>query len=183
MARTAIAILMAAASILLLGDAPERSDSAPQEKPFGGGKDVAFAKELWKACKGYEGWKLTTKIYRGSSPHGKWIRLFSTFVTVGGRSYPIIIKDNYGGRGVTQERVEKDPKAWLKAVTIMLKREAGYDKENQDWFWAKYTKSGEVDKNPKDVLLAGRIAKGMTSGCISCHSQAGGKDYLFSNDG
>ena len=149
---------------------------------FGGPKDVAFAKAVWKAAKGYESWKLNSKIFKGMSPHGKQFRLFSTFVTVGGKDYPVILKDNYGGRGVTPERVTKDPKAWLKAVTIMLKREAGYDKENKDWFYAKYSKDGVIAKNSKGVSLVGRVGKGMNRGCISCHAQAGGGDFLFSND-
>ena len=46
----------------------------------------------------------------------------------------------------------------------------------------KYGKDGTIEKNPKGMLLAGRVAKGMDRGCISCHSQADGKDFLFSND-
>ncbi len=153
-----------------------------QEKPFGGSDDAAFAKKIWRSMEGYEKWKLTTNIYKGTSPHGKWLRLYSTFITVDGKSYPIIVKDNYGGRGVTPERVKEKPEEWLKAVTIMLKREADYDSANQDWFYVKFDKSGNVLKNPKGMLLAGRVAKGATKGCISCHSQARGNDYLYSND-
>ena len=150
--------------------------------PFGGKDDVAFAKELWKAMEGYDKWKLTTDVSKGGSPHGKWVRLYSTWVKVKGKSHPIIVKDNYGGRGVTVARVNKDPKKWLKAVTIMLQRQPGYDKENQNWFYAKYKPDGGIEKNPKGMLLAGRVAKGTTKGCISCHANAAGDDFLFSND-
>ncbi len=157
--------------------------TAPQqEKPFGGAEDVAFAKKVWKAIDGYEDWKLTTPIYPGQSPHGKFLRLYSTWVKIGDKSYPIIIKDNYGGRGVTKEAIQADREKWLKAVTIMLQREAGYDSDNQNWFWAKYGTDGTIEKNPMGMQLAGRVAKGMDKGCISCHSQAAGKDFLFSND-
>ena len=37
-------------------------------------------------------------------------------------------------------------------------------------------------KNPKGMSLAGRVAKGMPAGCIACHSNAGGGDFLFIND-
>ena len=87
---------------------------------YGGAKDVAFAQKLWKAMDGYENWKLTTPVYKGGSPHGKWVRLYSTWVTVDGRSYPIIIKDNFGGRGVKQESASAEPAKWRKAITIML---------------------------------------------------------------
>ncbi len=31
-------------------------------------------------------------------------------------------------------------------------------------------------KNPKGMLLAGRVAKGMKKGCIACHTVLGGAD-------
>ncbi len=170
------------AAVLALAVGLQKAETAGGDKPFGGPKDVGFANKLWKAVEGYKDWKLTTEVYRGQSPHGKWVRLFSTWVTVDNKSYPIIIKDNYGGRGVTKEAIEADREKWLKAVTIMLQREPGYDSDDQNWFWAKYGKDGTIEKNPKGMLLAGRVAKGMDKGCISCHSQADGKDLLFSND-
>ncbi len=150
--------------------------------PFGGPTDTAFAKKVWKAMDGYQNWKMTTAVYKGQSPHGKFLRLYSTWVTVDGKSYPIIVKDNYGGRGVTMDRIKKNPSEWLKAVTIMLQREKGYDSDNQNWFWVKFSPKGDILTNPKGMKLAGRVAKGMPKGCISCHGQAGGGDYLFSND-
>lgn len=39
-----------------------------------------------------------------------------------------------------------------------------------------------VDKNDKGVPLAGRVAKGTTMGCMACHANAEGGDYLFVND-
>ncbi len=174
---TALTVVLA----LFLG--AQETRPAGGDKPFGGLKDVTFANKRWKAMDGYENWKLTTEIYRGQSPHGKWLRLFSTWVTVESKHYPIIVKDNYGGRGVTPERIGEDRENWLKAVTIMLQREEGYDPDNQNWFWVKYGKDGTIEENDKGMKLAGRVAKGMNKGCISCHGQAGGGDYLFSNDG
>ncbi len=46
----------------------------------------------------------------------------------------------------------------------------------------KYGTAGTIEENEKGMKLAGRVAKGMPKGCISCHAQAGGSDYLFSND-
>jgi hypothetical protein len=37
-------------------------------------------------------------------------------------------------------------------------------------------------KNPKGMQLAGRVAKDMKGGCISCHLSAEGGDYLYFND-
>ena len=172
-------LIVAAIAVFALSFALRAQENA---KPFGGAQDVAFAGKLWKAMDGYRDWKLTTKVYKGASPHGKYVRLFSTWVTVDGKAYPIIVKENYGGRGVTLEAVEKDSSKWLKAITIMLQRAPGYDKDNQNWYWVKYGSDGAIDKNKMGAQLAGRVAKGMTKGCIGCHSQAGGDDYLFSND-
>jgi hypothetical protein len=56
------------------------------------------------------------------------------------------------------------------AFTVMFKEPAGYDSENKNWFWAKYTANGEIMKNPKGTLLAGRAAKGTDAGRIACHT-------------
>lgn len=58
----------------------------------------------------------------------------------------------------------------------MFKRETGYDRENLDWFWAKYMPDGSLDKNPKGRKLAGRIGKDGSGGCIVCHKAIGGSD-------
>jgi hypothetical protein len=63
----------------------------------------------------------------------------------------------------------------------MYQREAGYDADNQNWFWAKYKPDGSLHKNPKGMQLAGRVAKGKPKGCISCHKVAPGGDYIFTN--
>ena len=169
-------------ALTLKADPAEPTGNQDAGPAFGGPADVAFAKKVWSAMDGYKDWKLTTEVYKGASPHGKWLRLYSTWVTVDGKHFPIIVKDNYGGRGVTKEAVVENPDQWLAAVTIMLQREKGYDADNDNWFWVKYSKTGEILKNPKDMLLAGRVAKGMPAGCIACHSQSAKGDYLFSND-
>ena len=68
----------------------------------------------------------------------------------------------------------------MEAVTVMFKREAGYDPENKDWFWVKYAPDGSIMKNPKAMSLAGRVAKGnMKQGCIACHRAAPGGDMVY----
>ena len=64
----------------------------------------------------------------------------------------------------------------------MLQREAGYDDDNDNWFWVKYAPDRSVMSNPKGMKLSGRVAKGMPAGCISCHLSADDGDYLFFND-
>ena len=153
-----------------------------KEMPFGGEADVAFAKALWMAMEGYHGWILQSEIMPGKSPHGMFIRMYYNIVTVDGVAYHVVVKDNYGGEGVTLEMVKEAPADYLMAVTPMVQREAGYDSDNNDWYWVKYGPDGMVGKNDMDMALAGRVAKGMPMGCISCHVNAGGGDYLFLND-
>lgn len=153
-----------------------------QDMPFGSEAEVAFAEKLWKAMDGYEDWKMSSDFYPGTSPHGKFLRLYYNMVKVDGEDYHLIIKDNYGGEGATMETVSESPDEYLAAVTIMLQREDGYDPDNDNWFWVKYGPDGSIMTNPKGVALAGRVAKGTGSGCIACHKDARGGDYIFVND-
>ena len=152
------------------------------EMPFGGEADVAFAGALWTAIDGYDSWLLQSEIMPGKSPHGMFIRMYYNIVTVDGVAYHVVVKDNYGGEGVTLDMVKAAPADYLMAVTPMVQREAGYDADNNDWYWVKYAPDGTVGMNDMDVALAGRVAKGMPMGCISCHVNAGDGDYLFLND-
>ena len=45
-----------------------------------------------------------------------------------------------------------------------------------------YRADGTLDKNPKGMQLAGRVAKGAAKGCIACHTAAPGGDMVFNND-
>ena len=62
-------------------------------------------------------------------------------VTVAGTTGVVIVKNNYGGTGVSKIAVANNPAKYLKAVTVMFKRK-GYDADNADWFWVKYTPKG-----------------------------------------
>ena len=152
-----------------------KSGMAP---PFGGPDDVSRATSLWRgtlqnykswpAYPGKSGWQ------PGKSPHGKVLRYYINATAASNPAHPgygsIIVKENY--------MKENGP---LMAVTVMQKIR-GYDKDDADWFWVKYSAKGDVMTNPKGMKLAGRVAKGMPQGCIACHSNAGGGDFLFVND-
>lgn len=154
-------------------------------QPFGGPDSTAYAAELWAALEntgltgsGY----LVSKPYQGQHPHVAVLDTVEQEITVGDHTGIAIVKRNYGGEGISVSKVADDPEAWLKAVTVMYRREKGYDPDNHDWFWAKYGPDGTLDKNPKGMALAGRVAKGMDAGCIACHSGAPGKDMVFNHD-
>lgn len=153
-----------------------------KEMPFGGEKDVQFAKAIWTAMKGYDRWPMKSGFYPGTSPHGKVLKLYYNMVNVNNKPYHVIIKDNYGGEGATVEAVAEAPEKYLAAVTVMVQREDGYDPAHNNWFWAKYMPGGSLDKNAKGMQMAGRVAKGMKVGCIACHADAADNDFVFTND-
>ena len=152
--------------------------------PFGGKDDVAYAGKLWSALEsihlvGSE--RFISTPYIGVHPHGAVLDTIDGKVTVEGTTGVVIVKNNYGGPGVSKKSVAEDPAKYLKALTVMFKRK-GYDADNADWFWVKYNPKGEVLKNPKGMKLAGKVAKGSPEGCIACHSAAPGGDGVYNHD-
>jgi len=153
--------------------------------PMGSDLDKKDAAELWAVLKqeNLVGPSMKrARIYPGSPPHGKILETLYKEVSVNGHSGMAIIKRNYGGPGVSVETVEANPSKYLKAVTVMFKRERGYDTEDKNWFYAKYKADGSLHTKEKmmmDIALAGRVAKGKDEGCISCHKGAPGGDFVF----
>lgn len=167
--------IMAGAVLLAAGIA-----QAQDKAPFGDDENVAYAKSVWQVMTEArlvgEG-SIKVRPFEGSEPHGTIQEVLATTATVNGHTGRLLVKRNHGGKdGLTVEEVYDNPTEFLAAITIMFKRENGYDTENQDWFWAKYLPSGELDKSPNGTQLAGRVAKGMDTGCIACHTAAGGED-------
>jgi len=158
--------------------------SCAHAQPFGGDDDVEYSQRLWSALEraGYVGDDAVMSTpYKGTHPHGAVLDTIDSEVTVGSTTGVVIIKRNYGGPDVSKQAVADDPAKFLKAVTVMFKR-AGYDADNQDWFWVKYKPDGSLHKNPKGMKLAGKVAKGMPQGCIACHASAPGGDMVYNND-
>ena len=157
---------------------------------FGGEEDRDYAAQLWQAMsdRNFIGEDAVMAFpYEGTDPHGMMLETFYTDATVGDHTGALVIKRNYGPEGVTVDQVLGSPGEHLGAVTIMYRREQGYDPETNNWFWAKYLPDGALDQNPNGVPLAGRVAKnaggeGQHAGCIGCHQGAGGDDYLFTTD-
>ncbi|MCP3867903.1 MAG: cytochrome P460 family protein [Gammaproteobacteria bacterium] len=149
-----------------------------------GQEEVSYAGKLWSAMEknNLVGANAIVSVpYTGVHPHGAILDTLDATTTVEGESGVVLIKRNYGGEGVSKQAVANSPAKWLKAVTVMYKRE-GYDPETKDWFWVKYSPGGEVLKNPKGMPLAGKVGKGANAGCIACHKAAPGGDLVFNND-
>ncbi len=171
------------AGLALVGALTMTTASAQDMAPFGTEDDVAYAALLWDVMEASNlagENAIQTYPYEGIAPHGMMLQTFYSTGTINGTTGDLIVKRNYGPEGVTEDEVLLDPAKHLGAVTVMFRREAGYDADNQDWFWAKFLPDGSLDKNPKGMALAGRVAKGADVGCIACHS--GVDDYVFTSD-
>ncbi len=174
-----LSVAVFAASCTTTGNKKSGEQQMTGEKtmspPFGNAEDINYAKQLWAKIEAK--WLNSTpaNLYTGGPPHGP-VREVLEAVINGKR---IIVKRNFGGEGVSVEAVGQNRAAFLKAVTVMAKREAGYDPENGDWFWVKYKPDGSLHTNAKGMKLAGRVAKGMDKGCIACHQSASGNDLVF----
>lgn len=172
------------AVLLSTGVFYQSSVSAESAMLFSGPDSVEYAQELWSTLvtAGMAGENAAiTAVYKGVHPHGAILDTNTSEVEINGHKGTVIVKRNFGGEGINEDKVSGDPNTWLKAVTVMYQREDGYDSDNQNWFWAKYLPNGSLDKNDKGMQLAGRVAKGKPVGCIACHTAAPGADYIFTN--
>ncbi|NNG47298.1 MAG: hypothetical protein HKM86_09345 [Deltaproteobacteria bacterium] len=131
-------------------------------------KPAASGKELWdyltkkEYAKKFSLWPGKGKLYKGREPHGA---LLTTYVNKKALSAiegkkgvmtpgAIVVKENY------------KPDKTLAAITVMYKVDK-YNPEANDWFWVKYTPDGKIQK------------EGKVGGCIGCHGQVKGNDYIF----
>ncbi len=156
--------------------------------PMGSAEDIDDANRLWAALEQARlvgPGSVSLQPYKGTPPHGAVLEITHRTLSVNGHRGMAIVKRNYGGPGVSVQAVAADRAKYLKAVTVMYKREDGYDKDNKNWFWAKYKPDGSLhvkEKMGMEISLAGRVAKGKPEGCISCHRGAPGGDYVFAKD-
>jgi len=165
-------------------DAMAASDQMMKTMAFSGPDSVAYSQKLWTAIGDAKlvGAKISGNApYKGVHPHGAVLTTDTSTVKIGAYEGQVIVKKNFRGEDVSIDGVNADPARYLKSVTVMYKREAGYDPENMDWFWAKYKPDGVLFQNDKGMQLAGRVAKGKPVGCIACHTAAPGGDYIYTN--
>jgi hypothetical protein len=162
-------------TVLVLGSFPLYAGK------FGNPDDVEFARTVWQAMTKASlvgDNAFVSQPYKGFPPHGIVLDTVEGEFTVGNEKNILIIKRNYGGEKEPAQVME-NPAKYLKAVTIMFRKPAGYDSANGDWFYVKYSPQGKVLKNPKGVSLAGRVGAPGVGGCIGCHIGAPGKDFVF----
>ena len=186
MKRLAIAgVGLALASMVTGCVTPEYVEEAKPMQPFGRDDSVAYAQELWRNLVGLRlvgPGAITAKPYQGTHPHGVVLVTYEREIQVGEHTGIAIVKNNYIGAGVSESTVANQPDQNLDSVTVMFKREEGYDPDNADWFWVKYQADGGLHANAEGVPLAGRVAKGKRQGCIACHKLAPGKDLVYNHN-
>lgn len=174
--------LLAVLASLLFLTLPVQSD--PQQ-PYGDDVSIEYAEDLWVFM---EDQRLAGKNaimshpYKGFPPHGIVLELLELPIAFKGTMGNLVIKRDYGGDGLTVEQVMNDPAKYLRSISVMFQRDKDYDPENNNWFYARYNKDGSITESKKGTKLVGRLAKGMSAGCIACHSSADGEDFIFSHD-
>jgi hypothetical protein len=126
------------------------------------------AKALWNyISKGspYTGWSYWPDhqgLQEGNAPHAPLHKIFVNSIGLKTEKTPtdfgtIVVKENIGN--------DKN----LKALTVMYKVK-DYNPDAGDWFWAKYSPSGDIAKS------------GKVQGCIQCHTSVEDNDYLFMHE-
>ncbi len=171
-----------AALLMLLTTRPLSAES------FGYDADINYASKLWQTLKraqlvGEQG--VLSTPYPGTLPHGQVLDTIHRPLTLHGHNGTVFITRNYSANGeapLTSEQVADHPGLYLESISVMFKREEGYDWGNRNWFWVQYTPDGRVMRNANGTSLAGRIGKGSGGGCIACHSDAPGGDMVYAND-
>ena len=153
-----------------------------QSGPFGDLDSVAYAERLWETLSERnlvgEDPVRSFPPYPSQEPHGLVLEQVEGILTLGGREGVFIVKTNFMAEDITVEQVqEAEHGTYLDSWTVMFRREAGYAPDSGDWFWAKWKADGTFDTTPDGVPLAGRV-----QGCIDCHADAPGDDFVFSHD-
>jgi hypothetical protein len=95
----------------------------------------------------------------GRAPHGPFHKVFVNDLALNSPKAPvqhgsIEVKENYSKAGE------------LAAITVMYKI-SGYNPNDGDWFWVKYSPDGKAD-------VAGKI-----EGCIGCHGTRASNDFIL----
>lgn len=102
---------------------------------------------------------------KGESPHGTVRIWYSTSLerSLGKADMPA----PEGSVSIKEFDMQSD--GTLDGFAVMVKREAGYDPENGDWYYEMRDASGNVMTDPP---------AGKTEMCIGCHSAARATDFL-----
>lgn len=118
--------------------------------------DDQIAADLWEEIAGYDSWSQTdewTGVQPSGRVHGAYVQIWHNqlaFDNTSGEAPDgaISVKENYDAADGEPNKV------------FVQKKIAGYDPDNGDWFWARYSTDGTVE------------TAGSVSGCYDCHAGA-----------
>lgn len=130
--------------------------------PEGASADMSEA-ELIDLAVAYKSYMAINTELKPSDIHGNRVKTFldpDGFKTYQDKSFPyadgtVSVKESYGSPDGSPEKL------------YVMKKIAGYDPDNGDWFYAVMSPEGIASQS-------GRISL-----CISCHVKAKSKDYLY----
>lgn len=126
------------------------------------GSDAA---SLWKYItkespyKNWSFWQDHQGMQAGRAPHGPLHKVYVNDRALKSPKPPV----QYGAIQV-KENYSKNKE--LKAITVMYKIK-GYNPNDGDWFWVKYSPDGKADK------------AGKPKGCIGCHGTRANNDFIL----
>ena len=173
MKRTILITLLVIAMALVVGRTALALHVAdePAEATMKNGMPAADGASLWSYITGkkhYTKWALWPgmgKLYKGQEPHGM---LLTSYVSKDAKK---VIKKKLGvfDNGAIIVKENYMPDKTLAAITVMYKVE-DFDPEAGDWFWAKYAPDGTIQ------------AEGQPKGCLNCHGDKAGNDWVFTGD-
>ena len=148
-----------------LADHDGGEGTTPAPLPQASGQQVWEYIATWNKYTTWPLWPGKGKLFEGTEPHGALLTVYVSQDALG------VIKDKKGffGEGAFVIKENYKPDKTLAAITVMYKKK-GYNPEAGDWFWAKYNADGSVDK------------EGKVGGCINCHKQAEGNDWVFTGE-
>lgn len=148
--------------ILLISACSEEVRQAPLTKEETNGE------RIWKRIteeadyEDYAFWPGHEGIQPGQAPHGVNHRIFINQDLL--EALPIADRVAPYGTIIVKENMDRDKN--LDKIAVMAKVE-GSDPEFGDWFYALYTKEGEV------------IVEGKPDGCFNCHWGMRDNDYII----
>lgn len=146
---------------------------------YGKKADRILAKELWRSLLSNRMIgrnRLNVHAFDGKQPHGAVQQIYAADIEVNGRMGRAIVKANHRKKGATVQSVYDTPNKFLSGYTVMFENEAGYDPENNNWFWVHYNTKGKINRAANGLAVAGRVGKFSKYGCIGCHKKIGGSD-------
>jgi hypothetical protein len=115
-------------------------------------------------------WKSLQKLNTEALPsadHNAWFDIYVN--TIAKKAYVEKLSLLPVGSIVLKPLYSDEQRSETAKLTIMLKMEKGYDRENGDWWYGVYDKTG----------MKGSY-QGKIQDCITCHKLAKETDYMFS---